>query len=55
MYKRQVEVFDLLENSGLRIFDLDGNGPYSRALFADTFTRPVWNFLAVPSGAPAKN
>ena len=45
---RSEEVFDVLESAGLRIFDLDGDGPYSRALFTDTFTRPIWNFLAAP-------
>jgi FkbM family methyltransferase len=43
------EVFDLLAGVGLRIFDLDGNGPYSRGLFEDTFTEPIWNFLAAPA------
>jgi FkbM family methyltransferase len=43
------DVFDLLDGSGLRIFDLDGAGPYSRALFEDTFARPIWNFIAAPA------
>jgi FkbM family methyltransferase len=43
------EVFDLLDASGLRIFDLDGTGPYSRDRFKATFTEPVWNFLAAPA------
>ncbi|HEV7937918.1 MAG TPA: FkbM family methyltransferase [Solirubrobacteraceae bacterium] len=42
------EVFDLLTGVGLRIFDLDGEGPYSRARFEETFTEPIWNFLATP-------
>jgi FkbM family methyltransferase len=42
------EVFDLLESAGLRIFDLDGDGPYSRERFEATFTEPIWNFLASP-------
>ncbi len=45
---RPAEVFDLLDGCRLRIFDLDGGGPYSRSLFEETFTKPVWNFLAVP-------
>jgi FkbM family methyltransferase len=42
------EVFDLLDGVGLRIFDLEGDGPYSREHFEDTFTEPIWNFLATP-------
>jgi FkbM family methyltransferase len=42
------EVFDLLDGAGLRIFDLDGEGPYSREHFKATFTEPIWNFLAAP-------
>jgi FkbM family methyltransferase len=45
---RPTEVFDLLDASGLRIFDLDGVGPYSRDHFEATFTEPIWNFLAAP-------
>jgi hypothetical protein len=30
----------------MRIFDLDGDGPYSRGRFEATFTEPIWNFLA---------
>ncbi|HEY2603726.1 MAG TPA: FkbM family methyltransferase [Thermoleophilaceae bacterium] len=43
------ELFDLLASARLRIFDLDGEGPYSRGRFEDTFTQPIWNFLASPS------
>jgi FkbM family methyltransferase len=43
------EVFDLLDGAGLRIFDLDGEGPYSRDHFEATFVEPIWNFLAAPS------
>ena len=43
------EVFDLLDAAGLRIFDLDGDGPYSRERFTETFTEPIWNFLAAPA------
>jgi FkbM family methyltransferase len=43
------DVFDLLDQCRLRIFDLDGKGPYSRELFEETFTEPVWNFLASPA------
>lgn len=42
------EIFDLLEDCGMRIFDLDGDGPYSRGRFEATFTEPIWNFLAAP-------
>jgi FkbM family methyltransferase len=46
---RPTQVFDLLEGVGLRIFDLEGSGPYSREQFEDTFTEPIWNFLAAPA------
>ncbi|HXQ00006.1 MAG TPA: FkbM family methyltransferase [Solirubrobacteraceae bacterium] len=45
---RPTQVFDLLEGVGLRIFDLDGSGPYSRDRFETTFNEPLWNFLATP-------
>lgn len=41
------ELHDLLVgHAGLRIFDLAGEGPFSRAQFEDLFTAPVWNFVA---------
>jgi FkbM family methyltransferase len=43
------EVFDLLDTANLRIFDLEGDGPYSRDQFEATFTEPIWNFLAAPA------
>jgi FkbM family methyltransferase len=43
------ELFDLLHGVGLRIFDLDGAGPYSRERFEATFSEPIWNFLAAPT------
>jgi FkbM family methyltransferase len=42
------ELFDLLDGCGLRIFDLDGDGPYTRERFEATFVEPIWNFLAAP-------
>ena len=42
------DAFDLLDGAGLRIFDLDGTGPYSREQFQAVFTQPIWNFLAAP-------
>lgn len=42
------ELFDLLEGCGMRIFDLEGDGPYTRGRFEATFTEPIWNFLATP-------
>lgn len=36
----------LVTDCGLRIFDLAGEGPYSRARFEDVFTKPIWNFVA---------
>ena len=46
---RPTQVFDLLDGVGLRIFDLDGSGPYSRDRFEMTFNQPIWNFLAAPA------
>jgi FkbM family methyltransferase len=43
------EVFDLLADARLRIFDMEGDGPYSRERFEETFTKPIWNFLAAPA------
>ena len=38
----------LVEDLGMRIFDLDGAGPYDRAAFEAVFGEPIWNFLARP-------
>jgi FkbM family methyltransferase len=47
---RPDDVWDLLcEDLGLRIFDLDGDGPYSRDEFAQAFAAGErWNYLARP-------
>lgn len=44
---RPTEVFDLFDEAGLRIFDLEGAGPYSRARFEEAFYEPIWNYVAV--------
>jgi FkbM family methyltransferase len=42
------DVYDLLvDELDMRIFDLDGAGPYTRRTFEDIFAEPLWNFLAV--------
>jgi FkbM family methyltransferase len=42
-----VEVHRLLtREAGLRIFDVDGGGPYSESAFEDVFSKPIWNFVA---------
>lgn len=46
---RPGELHDLLTGAGLRIFDLDGEGPYTRDRFEAVFAEPIWNFLAVPA------
>jgi FkbM family methyltransferase len=43
------ELFDLLDGAGLRIFDLEGEGPYTRDGFEAVFAEPIWNFLAAPA------
>jgi FkbM family methyltransferase len=41
------ELHDLLcRECGLRIYDLTGEGPFSREEFEALFTAPVWNFIA---------
>lgn len=41
------DVHDLLVGEvGLRIFDIDGEGPYSRGDFEEVFTDPIWFFVA---------
>lgn len=43
------DLHDLLcGECGLRIYDLAGEGPFSRAEFEALFTAPIWNFLARP-------
>jgi FkbM family methyltransferase len=40
-------VYDLLTRPGLRVFDLDGGGPYSRAQFEESVARgAIWNYVA---------
>lgn len=40
-------VYDLLvREAGLRIFDINGAGPYSRAQFEGVYHAPIWNFVA---------
>ena len=46
---KPTEVFDLLTDCGLRIFDLEGDGPYTRDRFEAVFAEPIWNFLAAPA------
>jgi FkbM family methyltransferase len=38
----------LVGQLGMRIFDLDGTGPYTRSQFIEVFPAPIWNFVAVP-------
>lgn len=47
-YKTSPEqVYDLLvSGAGMRIFDIDGEGPYSRTQFVDVYYQPIWNFVA---------
>jgi FkbM family methyltransferase len=42
------ELFDVIDGVGLRIFDLEGSGPFSRQAFEEMFDKPVWNWLAAP-------
>jgi FkbM family methyltransferase len=44
---KPTDVYELLvDDVGLRIFDADGQGPYSHAQFDEVFTRPMFNFAA---------
>lgn len=41
------QVYDLLvHQASMRIFDIDGNGPYGEAQFVDVYHEPIWNFVA---------
>jgi FkbM family methyltransferase len=40
------EVYDELAEAGLRVFDMDGGGPYSRADFTLRASTDRWNWLA---------
>lgn len=42
------ELHDLLTDVGLRIFDLEGNGPFERREFERLYSEPIWNYVAVP-------
>jgi FkbM family methyltransferase len=45
---RSSELYELLvDDLGMRIFDLDGTGPYTRDQFDAVFSEPIWNFVAV--------
>ncbi|MBA2516632.1 MAG: FkbM family methyltransferase [Solirubrobacterales bacterium] len=42
-------LWDLLDGCGLRIFDLEGRGPFDRSTFEGLFTSPrSWNYAAIP-------
>jgi FkbM family methyltransferase len=45
---RPADIFELLcDDAGLRIYDLDGDGPYDRQRFEEAFERGThWNFAA---------
>jgi FkbM family methyltransferase len=43
---RPADVHRLLTDVGMRIYDADGNGPYSEAAFDAVFHKPMWNFVA---------
>lgn len=40
------DVWDVLDEAGLRIFDFAGVGPYSRERFEAAFEEPIWNWMA---------
>lgn len=46
---RAEDVFDILAGAGLRLFDLDGEGPFTRDGFAAAAGAQLWNFLGVPA------
>jgi hypothetical protein len=47
---RPGEVHDLLvEGAGMRVFDIDGGGPYARGAFEEAYPLPtMWNWIARP-------
>lgn len=42
------ELWRILDDAGLRVFSVAGDGPYSLAEFVALFDAPQWNYLAVP-------
>jgi FkbM family methyltransferase len=36
----------LVREAGMRIFDIDGSGPYSESQFVAQYREPIWNFVA---------
>lgn len=40
------EVFGLLSDCGLAVFDSEGEGPYSERSFSEAFSAPMWNWIA---------
>jgi FkbM family methyltransferase len=41
------QIYELLaRQAGLRIFDIDGAGPYSESQFVGQYYEPIWNFVA---------
>jgi FkbM family methyltransferase len=43
------QLWELLDGCGLRVFDMEGNGPFSLGEFEALFTEPTWNYLAAPA------
>jgi FkbM family methyltransferase len=44
------DLWALLDSCGYRIFNMEGNGPYSRERFSTP--APEWNYMAIPSDHP---
>jgi FkbM family methyltransferase len=43
------DLYDLVVTDyGYRIFDIEGDGPYTRTQFVDVFDKPLWMFVAHP-------
>jgi FkbM family methyltransferase len=43
------ELWQILDEAGLRVFSVAGDGPYGRDEFAALFHAPQWNYLAAPA------
>lgn len=42
------QLWDLLHDCGLRVFNVHGEGPFSQGQFEALFEAPQWNYMAVP-------
>lgn len=44
------DLWDILDDCGYRLFNSEGEGPYSREVFERSFQAPQWNYMGIPAG-----